>query len=150
MLRPTSKEVIAGIQRTISGVLAPELQSPFAISQANTAAAVLMMASVWIDSFPKHNAAETEDLKQTFDSIRPHGDSAVVEAAGFREAIESGVGAADEDPPDLHGMEAAMGELAGGVATKRIAGPVADEVRGYLKRRIERLRVLFGSNSPFG
>ena len=149
MLRPTPKEVIAGIQRTISTVLAPELQSPFAISQANTAVGVLMMATEWIESFPKHNAAEVEDLKQTFDALRPHGDSAVIEAAGFREAIESGVGASDEDPPDLHGMEAAMGELAGGVATKRIAGPVADEVRGYLRRRIERIRILFGTNSPF-
>jgi hypothetical protein len=150
MLRPTPKEVIAGIQRTITGVLAPELQSPFAISQAGTAAAVLMMASEWIESFPKHNAAETEDLKQTFDSLRPHGDTGIIEAAGFREAIESGVQASDEEPPDLHGMEAAMSELAGGVALKRIAGPVADEVRDYLKRHIERLKLLFGTSSPFG
>ena|ERR1700736_454609 len=150
MLRPTLKEVIAGVQRTISETLVPELKSPFAIAQAGTAIMVLAAASEWIESFPKHEAAEIEDLKQTFDSLRPHGESAVLEAAGFREAIEGGVRASDEEPPDYNGMETAMGELAGGVANGKIVGPVAGEVRAYLKRRLARIRALFGNNSPFG
>jgi hypothetical protein len=149
MLRPTPKEAIAGIQRTITETLMPELKSPFAISQAATATMVLSAATEWIESFPKHNAAEIDDLKQTFDSLRPHGESAILEAAGFREAIEGGVRASDEEPPDWNGMETAMGALAGGVATGRIAGAVAAEVRGYLKRHLERIRALFGNNSPF-
>ena len=150
MLRPTPKEVIAGIQRTITETLMPELQSPFAIAQAGTAIMVLGAVTEWIESFPKHTAAEIEDLKQTFDSLRPHGESAILEAAGFREAIEGGVRASDEEPPDYNGMETAMGALAGGVATGRIAGPVAGEVRGYLRRHLERIRALFGNNSPYG
>jgi hypothetical protein len=150
MLRPTPKEALAGIQRTITETLVPELKSPFAISQATTATTILSAMTEWLEAFPKHNAAEIEDLKQTFDSMRPHGESAILEAAGYREAIEGGVRASDEEPPDYNGMETAMGELAGGVATGRIAGPVAGEVRGYIKRHLERIRILFGDNSPFG
>jgi hypothetical protein len=150
MLRPTPKEVIAGIQRTIIETLIPELKSPFALAQAGTAMLVLGAATEWIESFPKHTADEIEDLKRTFDSLRPHGDSAILEAAGFREAIEGGVRASDAEPPDYNGMETAMGELAGGVATGKIAGPVASEVRGYIKRHLARIRTLFGNNSPFG
>jgi hypothetical protein len=149
MLRPTPKEVIAGIQRTLVETLMPELKSPFAISQAATAALVLSTASEWIEAIPKHNAAEIEDLKRTFDALRPHGESAILEAAGFREPIDGGVRASDEEPPDYHAMESAMGELAGGVATGKIVGPVASEVRGYLRRHLERIRALFGYNSPF-
>jgi len=150
MLRPTPKEVLAGLQRTILETVMPELTSPYAISQAGTAALVLTMASEWVDSFPKYHAAEIEDLQQTFDSLRPHGETGIVEAAGFREALDSGVRASDQEPPDYRGMEAAMGELAGGVATKRLPGPVAGEVRAYLKRHLERIRTLFGTTSPFG
>jgi hypothetical protein len=150
MLRPTPKEIIAGVQRAISDTMMPELKSPFAISQGMTAAMILSEACKWIESFPAHAAAETKDLTQTFDALRPHGESALLEAAGFREALQSGVQASDEEPPDYRAMESAIGELAGGVATGRIAGPVAGEVRGYLKRNLERIRVLFGNNTPFG
>jgi hypothetical protein len=150
MLRPTPKEALAGIQRTITETLVPELKSPFAMMQAGTAAMMLASITNWIESFPAHCAAEIEDLTQTFDSLRPHGESALLEAAGYREAIASGVAASDEEPPDYKAMEAAIGELAGGVATGRIAGPVAGEVRGYIKRHLERLRTLFGNTSPFG
>jgi hypothetical protein len=111
---------------------------------------VLSAVTEWIDALPPYNAAEVADLKRTFDSLRPHGESATLEAAGFREAIDAGVRASDEEPPDHNGMEAAMGALAGGVATGRIAGPVAGEVRGYIKRHLGRIRALFGNNSPFG
>jgi hypothetical protein len=150
MLRPTPKEIVAGVQRAITETLLPELKSPFAISQAATASMVLAAAAEWIETFPKHNAVEIEDLKQSFDALRPHGESAILEAAGFREAIDGGVRASDEDPPDYNGMETAMGELAGGVATGRIVGPVAAEVRGYIRRHLDRIRALFGNNSPFG
>ena len=150
MLRPTPKEIIAGAQRAITETMVPELKSPFAISQAMTAAMILSEATKWIESFPAHAAAEAEDLIQTFDALRPHGESALLEAAGFREALQGGVQASDEEPPDYHAMESAMGELAGGVATGKIAGPVAGEVRGYIKRHLQRLRALFGNNSPFG
>jgi hypothetical protein len=150
MLRPTPKEVIVGIQRSISETMIPELNSPFAISQAATATMILSAAAEWIEAFPKHTAAEIADLKQTFDALRPHGESAILEAAGFREAIDGGVRASDEEPPDHNGMESAIGELAGGVATGRIVGPVAAEVRGYIKRHLERIRALFGNHSPFG
>ena len=150
MLRPTSKEVIAGIQRTIIETMMPELASPFAMSQAATAAMVLMAASEWVDTFPKFHAAEIEDLKQTFDSLRPHGETGIIEAAGYREALDGGVRASDQEPPDYRGMEAAMGDLAGGVATTRLPGPVAGEVRAYLRRHLDRIRGLFGTTSPFG
>jgi len=150
MFRPTPKEALAGIQRTLMETLVPELKSPFAMMQAATAAMMLGSITNWIEAFPAHIAAEIEDLKRTFDALRPHGESAVLEAAGYREALESGMRASDEEPPDYNAMEAAMGELAGGVATGRIAGPVAGEVRGYIKRHLERLRTLFPSSSPFG
>lgn len=150
MLRPTPAEAILGIQRTILEILAPELRSPFAIGQANTAAGVLMLTSMWLQNFPKYDAGEIEDLKRTFDSLRPRGTSGVAEAAGYREALDSGVRACDETPPNRRAMEAAMSELASGVALGKIAGPVADEVRGYLRRHLERIRALFGMGSPFG
>lgn len=149
-MRPTPKEIILGVARSITATMSPELQSPFAIAQAAAAAKVLNAAAEWIEAFPKHAAAETEDLKQTFDAIRPHGESAILEAAGFREAVDGGVRASDEDPPDHNGMASAMGELAGGVATGRIAGPVAAEVRGYLARHLERIRALLGDDSTLG
>jgi hypothetical protein len=150
MLRPTPKEALAGIQRTITETLVPELKSPFAMMQAGTAAVMVASIANWLETFPAHTAAEIEDLKRTFDALRPHGESAILEAAGYREALESGMRASDEEPPDYNAMEAAMGELAGGVAIGRIAGPVASEVRGYIKRHLERLRVIFPSSSPFG
>jgi hypothetical protein len=150
MLRPTPAEAILGIQRTLMEVLAPELRSPFAIGQAATAAGVLMAVAMWIDATPKFDAGEIEDLKQTFDSLRRSGTAGVVEAAGYREAINAGLRACDEQPPSRRGMEAAMSELSAGVALGKIAGPVANEVRGYLRRHLERVRVLFGAGSPFG
>ena len=107
------KEIIAGIQRTLSETLMPELKSPFAISQAGTAAMVLGAVSEWIEAFPRHNAAEIEDLKQTFDALRPHGESAILEAAGFREAIDGGMRASDEEPPDYNAMEKRDGRAGG-------------------------------------
>jgi hypothetical protein len=150
MLRPTPKEIIAGLQRAITETMMPELKSPFALSQATVAAMILSEASGWIESFPAHAVAEAEDLIQTFDALRPHGESALLEAAGFREALQGGVQASDEEPPNHHAMENSMGELAGGVATGRIVGPVAGEVRAYIKRHLQRIRALFGNNSPFG
>jgi hypothetical protein len=150
MLRPTPKETLAAIQRTIGETLMPELKSPFAIAQAATAAALISYVNRWIEAFPKHSAEEIEDLRQTFDALRPHGESALLEAAGFREALDRGVRASDAEPPDYRAMESALGELAGGVATGAIAGPVAGEVRGYIKRHLARLRALFGNNTPFG
>ena len=113
MLRPTLKEIIAGVQRTIIETIAPELKSPFAISQAMTSAMILSAASGWIESFPRHDAAEIQDLKRTFDALRPHGESALLEAAGFREAIEGGMRASDEEPPDLGAMEKRDGRAGG-------------------------------------
>ena len=122
MLRPTPKESLAGIQRSIRETLMPELASPFAIAQASTAAGLLSHVSRWIDAFPKHAAEEIEDLTQTFDVLRPHGESALLEAAGFREALDGGVRASDEEPPNYRAMESAMGEAGGRRRDRRYRG----------------------------
>lgn len=145
MLRPTVKEVIAGIQRTITDILSPELTSPFAQGQALMAAGVLYLASTWLDSFPEYDAEEIQDLRQMFDALRPHGESGVLEAAGYRHALERGMRACDEDPVDRRAMEAAVSELAAGVALGRLQGPAAEEVRRYLKRNLERMKKALGT-----
>ncbi len=145
MLRPTVKEVIAGIQRTMMEILAPELTSPYAQGQAVTAAGVLLLASTWLDTFPRYDAEEIQDLRQMFDALRPHGDSGVLEAAGYRHALQRGMRACDEDPVDRRAMEAAVSELAAGVALGRVQGPAAEEVRRYLRRSLERMKKALGT-----
>ncbi len=145
MLRPTVKEVIAGIQRTITDTLAPELTSPFAQGQAMTAAGVLYLASTWLESFPVYDAEEIQDLKQMFDALRPHGDSGLLEAAGYRHALQRGMRACDEDPVDRRAMEGAVSEFAAGVALGRLEGPAAEEVRRYLRRNLERMKKALGA-----
>ncbi len=142
MLRPTLAETLAGIQRTILDTLLPELSSPYAQGQAAMAAADLGHVAGSLEKAPAYDAAEISDLKDTFTSLK---SVAAKLASDLQPAFDSGVRAAEGTPPDRHAMEAAMAELAAALALGRFDDSVAEKVRAYLRRYLDRTRGLLQS-----
>ncbi len=148
MLRPTLKEMLGGMQRTILETLIPELSSPYAQSQATTTVGMLTILTNWLDAIPAYDAAEVADLKETFNFLHTLVDSEAIQAAGLRETVARAFDAANFVPPDRRAMESAMGEIATALVLKRLAGPGAEMVRGYMRRHLERMRTLGGGMIP--
>jgi hypothetical protein len=139
MLRPTLNEMILGIQRAIVETLLPELQSPYAQSQAVTCAGVLGYISASLSSTLLYDDAEIEDLRATLAAVLKVGrDSPDGLSPERRIAIEAALGAAG----DKRAMENAMAELASDLVLGRLGSPIDSMVRGYLGRNLERMRVL--------
>jgi hypothetical protein len=148
MLRPTLKEMLAGMQRTILESLLPELSSPYAQFQATTTVGMLTFLTTWLDAVPDYDAGEIADLKKTFNSLHTLVDSKELKAAGLTETAGRAFAAANFVPPDRREMESAMGEMTTALVLKRLAGPGAEMVRGYVRRHLERMRTLGGGMVP--
>jgi hypothetical protein len=148
MLRPTLKEMLAGMQRTILESLLPELSSPYAQSQATTTVAMLTVLTNWLDALPAYDAGEIADLRETFNSLHVLIDSEELKRAGLAETAQRAFTAANSAPPDRRAMESAMGQMASALVLKRLAGPGAEIVRGYMRRHLERMRILGGGMIP--
>jgi hypothetical protein len=148
MLRPTLNELISGMQRTIMEALLPELTSPYAQGQAMSAIGMLAHAAAVLESIPAYDATEIKDLRATFAAIKRLGDKHLSKKSGLRGALARATRAAAKSPPDRRGMEAAMAAFATAVALDDVDEKVARQVRGYLKRNLERTRNLFGSSIP--
>jgi hypothetical protein len=117
MLRPNLNETLAGIVRTVGDTLAPELQSPYARSQALIVMGVTsgMLASLSVDA--ECEAAEIADLTHTLETLKcanPAGDRASMPALMSGFAAKLGAGKLDSETMEI--------------------------VRGYLRRHVHRLR----------
>jgi hypothetical protein len=139
MLRPTLAEIISGIQRTILETLFAELSSPYAQGQAAMAAGDLTHVVSALEKAPAYDVAEIADLAQTLTALRPQADAI---PSPVRPAFDSGVRAAETNPIDRRAMEAAMAALAAALALDGLDHDVADQVRGYLRRYLDRTRNL--------
>jgi len=148
MLRPTLNELISGIQRTIMEALMPELTSPYAQGQAMSAIGMLAHAAAVLESAPAYDAAEIKDLRATFAALKRIGDKHISKKGGLRGALARATRAAAKSPPDRREMEAAMSVFATVVALGNADDSVARQVRGYLKRHLERSRNLLGNSLP--
>ena len=148
MLRPTLNELISGMQRTIMEALLPELTSPYAQGQAMSAIGMLAHAAAVLESAPAYDAAEIKDLRATFAVLKRLGDKHLSKKSGLRGALARATRASAKNPPDRRAMEAAMAAFATAVALDDVDERVARQVRGYLKRNLERTRNLFGSSIP--
>ena len=148
MLRPTLKEVIGGMQRTIMDALLPELTSPYAQGQAISAIIMLAHAAAVIESAPAYDAAEIKDLRATFAALKRLGGKHISKKSGLRGALARATRASAKNPPDRRAMEAAMAAFATAVALGDVDQSVARHVRGYLKRNLERSRKLLGNSLP--
>ncbi len=148
MLRPTLNELISGMQRTIMEALLPELTSPYAQGQAMSAIGMLAHAAAVLESAPAYDAAEIKDLRTTFAAIKRLGDKHLSKKSGLRGALARATRAAAKSAPDRRAMEAAMAVFATAVALDEVDEKVARQVRGYIKRNLERTRNLFGSSIP--
>lgn len=145
MLRPTLAETLAGIQRTILETMLPELSSPYAQGQAAMAAADLAHVAASLEKTPAYDAAEITDLRETLASLEPLADKI---PANIRAAFHDAVRAAQASPPVRGAMEAAIAELAAALALTRLDDSVAEKVRAYLRRHLDRTRALLPS--PWG
>jgi len=150
MLRPTLNELIGGMQRTIMEALLPELTSPYAQGQAMSAIAMLTHAAASLESAPAYDAAEIKDLRATFAAIKRLGDKHLPKKGGLRAALRDAGRASAKSPPDLRGMEAAMSAFATAVALGQLDERIAHQVRGYIRRSLERSRNLLGGIVPGG
>jgi hypothetical protein len=150
MLRPTHRELLSGLQRTIGEALLPELTSPYAQAQAMSAVGMLAFAAATLDAHPAYDAAEVKDLRATCAALARLGTRALPKNAALRAAVKSGARAAKKSPPDRRAMEAALAEFAAALALRQIDGPAARPVRGYLRRHLERMRALLGVMQPGG
>jgi len=148
MLRPTLKEVIGGMQRTIMDALLPELTSPYAQGQAMSAIIMLAHAAAVLESAPAYDAAEIKDLRATFAALKRLGDKHISKKSGLRGALASAVRAGAKNPPDRRALEAAMATFAAAVALGDADDAVARRIRGYVRRNLERSRNLFASSLP--
>ena len=148
MLRPTLNELISGMQRTIMDALMPELTSPYAQGQAMSAIGMLAHAAAVLESVPAYDAAEIKDLRATFAALKRLGDKHLSKKSGLRGALARATWASAKNPPDRRAMEAAMAEFATAVALGNVDESVARQVRGYLRRNLERSRNLLGSSLP--
>ncbi len=148
MLRPTLKEMLGGMQRTILESLIPELSSPFAQFQATTMVGMLNFVTNWLDAVPAYDVGEIADLRETFNSLHALIDSEELKSAGVSETARRAFAAANFVPPDRRAMESAMGAMAIALVLKRLAGPGAELVRGYMRRHLERMRTLGGGMIP--
>ncbi len=121
MLRPTLNEIIAGLQRSVLETLSPELSSPYALSQAVTAAGVLGYLSYAMVPTPEFDRQETADMTATLGKIagQPRGASV-----------------------SRKEMEAAISELASKMVLGKLADADSAELRGYLRRHLDRMRTL--------
>ncbi len=148
MLRPTLSELISGMQRTIMEALMPELTSPYAQGQAMSAIAMLAHAAAALESAPAYDAAEIKDLRAMFAALKRLGDKHIPKKGGLRGALARATRGSAKNPPDRRAMEAAMAEFAAAVALGNVDESVARQVRGYLKRNLERSRNLLGGSTP--
>ncbi len=148
MLRPTLNELISGMQRTIMEALMPELTSPYAQGQAMSAIGMLAHAAAVLESAPAYDAAEIKDLRATFAALKRLGDKHIPKKGGLRGALARATRASAKNPPDHRAMEAAMAEFATAVALGKVDESVARQVRGYIRRNLERSRNLLGSSLP--
>jgi hypothetical protein len=148
MLRPTLNELVSGMQRTIMEALLPELTSPYAQGQAMSAIGMLAHAAAVIESAPAYDAAEIKDLRATFAALKRLGDKHLSKKSGLRGALERATRASAKNPPDRRAMEAAMAVFATAIALGNVDESVARQVRGYLRRNLERSRNLLGNSLP--
>jgi hypothetical protein len=148
MLRPTLNELISGMRRTIMEALMPELTSPYAQGQAMSAIGMLAHAAAVLESATAYDAAEIKDLRATFAALKRPGDKHLAKKSGLRGALARANRASAKNPPDRRAMEAAMAEFATAVALGNCDESVARQVRGYIRRNLERSRNLLGSSLP--
>jgi hypothetical protein len=148
MLRPTLNELLSGMQRTIMEALMPELTSPYAQGQAMSAIGMLAHAAAVLESSPAYDAAEIKDLRATFAALKRLGDKHVSKKSGLRGALARATRASAKTPPDWRAMETAMAAFATAVALGKVDESVARQVRGYIRRNLERSRNLLGASLP--
>ncbi|MGC2495571.1 hypothetical protein [Candidatus Binatus sp.] len=148
MLRPTLNELISGMQRTIMEALLPELTSPYAQGQAMSAIGMLAHAAAVLESVPAYDAAEIKDLRATFAALKRLGDKHLSKKSGLRGALARATRASAKNPPARRVMEEAMAAFATAVALGTVDESVARQVRGYIKRNLERSRNLLGNSLP--
>lgn len=148
MLRPTLHELISGMQRTIIEALMPELTSPYAQGQAMSAIGMLAHAAAALETAPAYDAAEIKDLRATFASIKRLGDKHLPKKGGLRDALKRATRATAKTPPDRRALEASMSAFATAVALGQVDNSVARQVRGYIRRNLERSRNLLAASLP--
>ena len=105
-------------------------------------------AAAVLESAPAYDAAEIKDLRATFAAIKRLGDKHLGKKGGLRGAIARATRASAKTPPDRRAMEEAMATFATAVALGHADDSVARQVRGYLRRNLERSRKLLGGTSP--
>jgi hypothetical protein len=148
MLRPTLNEIISGMQRTIMEALLPELTSPYAQGQAMSTIIMLGHAASALESAPAYDAAEIKDLRATFAALKRLGDKHISKKSGLRGALARAIRAGAKNPPDRRAIEAEMATFAAAVALGNADDGVARQVRGYIRRNLERTRKLFVNSLP--
>jgi len=148
MLRPTLNEIISGMQRTIMEALLPELTSPYAQGQAMSTIIMLGHAASALESAAAYDAAEIKDLRATFAALKRLGDKHISKKSGLRGALARAIHASTKNPPDRRALEAEMATFAAAVALGHADDSVARQVRGYIRRNLERTRKLFVNSLP--
>jgi hypothetical protein len=136
------------MQRTIMEALLPELTSPYAQGQAMSAIIMLGHAASVLESTPAYDAAEIKDLRATFAALKRLGDKHIPKKSGLRGALARAIRAGAKNPPDRRAIEAEMATFAAAVALGHADDGVARQVRGYIRRNLERTRKLFGNSLP--
>ncbi|HUY27093.1 MAG TPA: hypothetical protein VMV27_06695 [Candidatus Binataceae bacterium] len=151
MLRPTIKELLTGLQGTVTGILIPELTSPYAQGQAMHVAMMLARAAAAYDQEAKYLAAESKDLSAAIAALNRLAPKHLGRGLGdLKKAAARGAKAAKASPPDHRAMEAAISEFAAALALGRLDDATARIVRTHLKRHLDRAREFLGNVNLVG
>jgi len=146
MLRPTVKELLTRLQGTVTGILIPELTSPYAQGQAMYVATMLARAASIYDQEAEYLAAESKNLRATIAALNRLAAKHLGRGLGdLKKALARGAKAAKTSPPDHRAMEAVISEFAAALALGRLDDAIARVVRAHLKRHLDRSREFLGN-----
>ncbi|HYB90103.1 MAG TPA: hypothetical protein VEC38_03565 [Candidatus Binataceae bacterium] len=146
MLRPTANERLMGLQRTIMETLVPELTSPYAQTQAMVMMGALAFAASTLEAAPAYDTGEIKDLAATLSAIKRLSARHIPRRSELARALKRATAKA---PAPRGEMEAAMAAFVTALALGKLDGPVARQVRGYVRRNLERMRTLL-ARLPLG
>ncbi|MGO9606304.1 MAG: hypothetical protein ACLQAT_23430 [Candidatus Binataceae bacterium] len=147
MLRPTLKELMTGLQGTVTQTIMPELTSPYAQGQAMSLVLMMSHAVDSIEKEPTYNEAEIKDLRATIAMLRRLERNHLKRGcADLKKVLARGARAATNH--DRREMEATASAFVTALALGRLDGTVAKQVRGWVHRHLERQKAFLGNTVP--
>jgi hypothetical protein len=149
-MRPTTAELLSAIVLSLERQVAPSVQDKWAASALRSATQLLIHLAARAEREGDVLIEDNEDVRQLLEAILPRL-SVQPDLAALRATVEKTLNAAEPAPHDLAGLDArneiyqaAVEQLLRRPAPSSIdASSVREELRSYLRRRLQREHSLY-------